>query len=126
MNTEQADAAAPAVEATKHCTTIRAKDGSSVSLTRGAPLHALQISRSPGGAQLTAWLSDSDLARLLAIGGEPRCANCHYSRMNGNGELRCHLTPPRKRGDEIFFPRMADDEWCGRWKQRQPIVTVEG
>lgn len=122
---DQAGQGGIAPELTKHSTTIRSRDGRRVSITRGAVagLHALTVNvAGEGGAKLTAWLHDLDL-RALFISGEECCRNCHFSRVDPSGrELRCHRNTPRKRGDEVFFPRMAATAWCGKYRSMIPAA----
>lgn len=115
-------------ELTKHSTKIRSRDGRSVALSRadGAALFALTITASAdtGGAQLTAWLNAAEL-RALCLNGVERCANCHFSRLDPSGrELRCHRNTPRKRGDEVFFPRVPSGEWCGKYRPMIPAASA--
>jgi hypothetical protein len=106
------------VERTKHSTTIRARDGSTVTLTRGDTLHALVIARH--GQVQTSWLNDADLHALL-IDPTQCCANCAHMRRPQNA-ARCYERIHAKAGS-MYAPRIEDPKThvCGKFK---PLIAA--
>lgn len=123
MHTEHATAEQQQLDAdeTKHSITVKARNGRGVTLTRSdADLHALTINTRGdglgGGLSLTAWLSDFELRTLLTGTRKDTCKACRFAVCSPNNEWRCARSTPRKRGDEVFFPRLPAERWCGKFK----------
>lgn len=118
--TEQTGQGASPAESTKHSTTIHARNGRDVCLTRDLVdgLTALTITATNnGGAQLTAYVHAHELRRLLELDRGESCLSCKFSRLDPDGRrLRCHAMLPRRSSNAAQFPEMSRTSWCGKFK----------
>lgn len=118
---------AVAPDSTKHSTTIHARNGRDVCLTRDMAegLSALTITATNnGGAALTAYVSDYELRALLERKG-PCCLSCKFSRLDPDGRrLRCHFNTPRRKVSAPQFPEMSRADWCGKFKPLEVAPSV--
>lgn len=127
MNDSAGQGASPA-DKTKHSTTIRARNGRDVAITRDLAdgLNALTITATNnGGAQLTAYVHDLDLRRLLERDNHECCLSCKFSRLDPDGRrLRCHANLPRRKVSAPQFPEMSRGDWCGKFKPMIPAAPA--
>lgn len=126
MKEEPGQGASPADE-TKHSTTIHARNGRDICLTRDLVdgLAALTVTATNnGGAQLTAYVHEHDLRRLLERNGAACCLSCKFSRLDPDGRrLRCHANLPRRKQSAPQFPEMSRGDWCGKFKPLELVPS---